>query len=83
VDRRPDQPLTPVEAKARLRRAAGRVGWAPWVRRHPRTALLGGFAAGFLAGSLSPRGRRRAAWLLEEAALAGLRLFVGGDRRDS
>ena len=61
MDRRPARPLTPAEAKTRLRRAAGEVGFVPWVRRHPVPALLVGATAGFLFGAM-PRQTRQDLW---------------------
>jgi len=61
MDRRPARPLTPAEAKTRLRRAAGEVGFVPWVRRHPVPALLAGATAGFLLGAM-PRATRQNLW---------------------
>lgn len=42
--------LTPEEAKARLREAAGRVSVAGWTRSHPYNATLLALTAGLVAG---------------------------------
>jgi hypothetical protein len=41
-------PLTPTQAKQRLRAAARQASPAVWIRRHPYEAALLGLAAGFL-----------------------------------
>ena len=46
---RPD-PLTPEEAKRRLRLRAQRASPAAWLRRHPYEALAAGAALGYLVG---------------------------------
>lgn len=50
------EPLSVAAAKARLRRVSEAQSPAAWVRRHPREALLAGFALGAAAGA-SPEGR--------------------------
>lgn len=46
------QPLTPEEAKARLRQAASHLGIGPWVRKQPIDAMLLGVFGGFLIGQI-------------------------------
>lgn len=58
MDRPTNEPLTPAQAKERLRAAAREAGVASWVRRHPWQALVGGVSAGFVMGSLPPDIRR-------------------------
>ncbi|HHH35439.1 MAG TPA: hypothetical protein ENK48_01255 [Gammaproteobacteria bacterium] len=48
----PGQPLTPAQAKARLRLAAERATPAYWLRRRPWRVLLMASALGFVAGRL-------------------------------
>jgi hypothetical protein len=50
------KPLTPEEAKLRLRRTARNAGFSAWVRRKPLRAVALGLAAGVILGS-SPRTR--------------------------
>lgn len=76
MDRQPDRPLTPDEAKAKLRETASEVGVAPWIRRHPVSGLAAAIAIGYLVGSLSPRTRRRAGSLLIRGALHGFRSIL-------
>lgn len=47
ADSTPD-PLTPDQAKQRLRSAARQASFAVWIRRHPYEAALLGLTAGFL-----------------------------------
>lgn len=75
MDSETNRPLTPEEAKERLRAAASEVGVTPWIRRHPIGFLAGAVSAGYLAGSLSPRTRRWAGALLARVALRSLRSF--------
>jgi hypothetical protein len=50
-------PLSPEEAKARLRQAVGELGLHAWVKRRPYEALAVSFATGLvLATSKSMRG---------------------------
>lgn len=56
MDRDPNRPLTPDEAKQRLRAATREFGVAPWVRRHPLSSLVMGATAGYLLNAL-PRGQ--------------------------
>lgn len=76
MDREPNRPLTPDEAKARLRAAAAEVGVAPLIRRHPVTGMAAGAAIGYLVGSLPPRTRRRAGSILLRGALNGFRSIL-------
>ena len=46
------QPLTPAQAKARLRVAADRISPGYWMRRHPWRLLLLAWGSGFIAGHL-------------------------------
>ncbi len=48
----PPQPLTPAQAKARLRSAAARATPAYWLHRHPWRLLLMAMGGGFVAGRL-------------------------------
>ena len=77
MDSEANRPLTPDEAKERLRQAAGEVGVAPWVRRHPVTAVASAISIGYLVGSLSPGQRRRAGSLLARMAFRGARYLWG------
>lgn len=76
MDSKTNRPLTPEEAKERLREAASQVGVTHWIRRHPLSLLAGAVSAGYLVGSLSPRARRQAGSLLTRVALRGLRSFI-------
>ena len=44
-------PLTPEEAKERLRRAARDAGLSAWIKRQPYQAMILGLAAGVVLGS--------------------------------
>ena len=46
------QPLTPAQAKARLRAAATRATPGYWLHRHPWRLLLLAWGCGFIAGHL-------------------------------
>lgn len=50
--RQPDQPLTPAQAKARLRVAAERATPTYWLRHHPWRVLFMASAVGFVAGHM-------------------------------
>ena len=80
MDRGSGEPLTPAEAKARLRDVAARGGALRWLARHPGGVAAAGFAAGVLAG-LSPRVLARFATQIPRGAL--LRLGLASDRRRS
>lgn len=54
MDRQTPDPLSPLEARARLRAAASRGLILPWARSRPKEAAVAAFLAGFLVGS-SPR----------------------------
>jgi len=71
VGRKPDQPLTVEEAKARLRAVAAEATPAAWVREHPWDAVALAFAAGLLAG-LDTDARRPMASALAEFLAAEL-----------
>ena len=58
MGRDPNGPLTPAEAKQRLRVAAREVGIAAWVRCHPLKALAGGLIVGYLLGGIPARTRQ-------------------------
>lgn len=53
MDRNSTGPLTPQQAKARLRRIAGDMGPAAFIREKPRESLGMAFVAGMLAGKSS------------------------------
>lgn len=53
--RRTAEPLTPAQAKARLRRTCRRYDPQRWVQRHPWQALLVAAAAGLLRANIGPR----------------------------
>ncbi|MEF8793682.1 hypothetical protein [Thiohalorhabdus sp.] len=72
MDNETNRPLTPEEAKERLREVASEVGVTPWIRRHPVTVLAGSVSIGYLVGSLSPRERRKAGSLLARVAFRGI-----------
>lgn len=52
MDRDTTHPLTPEEAKARLRAAAEQVSPKYWISRHKAGALAAALASGFIAGRL-------------------------------
>ncbi len=67
MGRAPDNPLTPADAKRRLRLAARRCSVAGWVRGHPVDAAITAALLGFLAAHSPPSrrfARRLAARLL-------------------
>ena len=70
MERTPTHPLSPEEAKLRLREAAAGLGPTAWVRRHPTDSLLIALLGGLLMGTY-PRASRRVADNI--AHLAGLR----------
>lgn len=76
--RRPPQPLTPAQAKARLRHAARRASPTAWVSRHPLTALATAAAAGFLLA----RDPRISGTVLGLLARGSERFPLGGRRSD-
>lgn len=51
MDECPDRPLTPEEAKARLREVASGTGIDTLISEHPLTATAAGLVGGFLLGS--------------------------------
>ncbi len=50
MDRDTTRPLTPEEAKQRLREVASHAGVTGWTRRHPYNATLLALTAGLVAG---------------------------------
>jgi hypothetical protein len=50
MDSNNDRPLTPEEAKARLRKAAQQVSLDRWVGQHPWQVLVGALIGGFIVG---------------------------------
>ncbi|MEW5756786.1 MAG: hypothetical protein AB1810_10825 [Pseudomonadota bacterium] len=50
MDRNASRPLTPAEAKARLRAVAQEAGLTNWIGRHKWPILAAAMATGFLAG---------------------------------
>jgi len=71
MDRPEDHPLTPEEAKERLRLAAKRASPAGWVRARPWSAISLAFAAGLLAGA-EPAARKPLAEALALVVARGL-----------
>jgi hypothetical protein len=53
MDRNTTGPLTPEEAKARLRSIAGSMGPVAWIREKPRESLGMALLAGMIAGNAS------------------------------
>ena len=53
MDRNTTGPLSPEEAKARLRSIAGSVGPVAWIREKPRESLGMALLAGMIAGNAS------------------------------
>ena len=51
MDRNTTGPLTPEEAKARLRSIAGSMGPVAWIREKPRESLGMALLAGMIAGN--------------------------------
>ena len=77
MDRDTSEPLTPEQAKARLRAAAQQASPSAWVRRHPLHALSAALLGGFIAGRLRPPS---AGDLLLAQKLV-MPLLLGTDRR--
>lgn len=65
-------PVSPAQAKQRLRAAARHAGMAAWMRRHPHEGLAMGFLAGLLFGGC-PQVR-------EAATRRLLRHFLGPEK---
>ena len=80
MDRKTAGPLTPAEAKERLRSAAREVGMTPWIRRHPLESLAAGLALGYLLQSVPPRARRSLAYAALRTFLQILPALVGPAR---
>ncbi len=55
------EPLTPAEAKERLRRAAARASLRTWAESNPWSLLVLALGAGFLAGK-APAARSALIW---------------------
>jgi hypothetical protein len=53
MDRNTTGPLSPEEAKARLRSIAGSMGPVAWIREKPRESLGMALLAGMIAGNAS------------------------------
>jgi hypothetical protein len=60
MERTTSHPLTPEEAKRRLREAAAATGPSAWVRRHPGDALLFALIGGLFMGAYPDASRRLA-----------------------
>lgn len=61
------QPLTPTEAKERLRLAASRVGLHAWAKSSPWSLLVLALGGGYLAGRV-PVARTALVWSLAQLA---------------
>ncbi|NIR59354.1 MAG: hypothetical protein GWO02_07445 [Gammaproteobacteria bacterium] len=70
ADPRPE-PLSPEQAKARLREAADNVGVGAWVRRHPYDAVMIAVIAGLLLGGV-PALREASGQVLRRLLLPGV-----------
>ena len=53
MDRNTTGPLSPEEAKARLRSIAGNMGPVAWIREKPRESLGMALLAGMMAGNIT------------------------------
>jgi len=71
-------PLSPEEARARLRAAARRLTPSALVARHPLAIVAAGLAAGLLAGSA---GKARAMQVCRHLAPLAVQWFLTGARR--
>ena len=67
------RPMTPDEAKARLREAAGRASVIGWTRSHPYNATLLALTVGLVAG-----GSRRYTEQLSVVLIQALAGIIGG-----
>lgn len=82
MDRDPVRPLTPQEAKARLRAAAQQLSQATWGTR--RWRILGlALAGGFVTGCLRAPAFTSRPWILQKLAPMLLAMFLGRRRRRS
>lgn len=81
MDGGPGQPLTPEEAKARLREAALRVSPRHWISRHPVAVLAAALAGGLLIGRLGAAALVRAL-LIRRLTPALLMLLFPKGRKD-
>jgi len=61
------QPLTPAEAKERLRQVAGRLSLQAWTRNSPWSLLVLALGGGYLAGRV-PAVRTTLIWSLAQLA---------------
>ena len=81
MDGDPDQPLTPEEAKARLREAALRLSPRQWIRQHPLAVLAAALAGGLVIGRVGTVALARALMLRRLTPALLMLLFPKG-RKD-